>query len=76
MKMETSVAIETSQELRMLSRSLSYCKSLTSNVMIQVSQFVNCHIRPEDNFCSPEISKDSVLVNGWILSAISEHVNS
>ena len=35
---------KTSQELRMLSRSLSDCKSLLLNVMIQVSQFVivNC----------------------------------
>ena len=35
---------KTSQELRMLSRSLSDCKSLLINVMIQVSQFVivNC----------------------------------
>ena len=32
---------KTSQELRMLSRSLSYCKSLTLKVMIQVSQFVS-----------------------------------
>ena len=38
---------KTSQELRMLSRSLSDCKSLLINVMIQVSQFVSssqlCH---------------------------------
>ena len=38
---------KTSQELRMLSRSLSDCKSLLLNVMIQVSQFVSniqlCH---------------------------------
>ena len=38
---------ETSQELRVLSRSLSDCKSLTPNVMIQVLQFVSnsqlCH---------------------------------
>ena len=38
---------KTSQELRMLSRSLSDCQSLTLNVMIQVSQFVSdsqmCH---------------------------------
>ena len=38
---------QTSQELRMLSRSLSDCKSLLLNVMIQVSQFVSnsqlCH---------------------------------
>ena len=33
---------KTSQELRMLSWSLSDCKSLTPNVMIQVSQFVSC----------------------------------
>ena len=37
----------TSQELRMLSRSLSDCKSLLLNVMIQVSQFIRngqlCH---------------------------------
>ena len=32
---------KTSQELRMLSRSLSDCKSLLLNVMIQVSQFVS-----------------------------------
>ena len=32
---------ETSQELRMLSRSLSDCKSLAHNVMIEVSQFVS-----------------------------------
>ena len=32
---------KTSQELRMLSRSLSDCKSLILNVMIQVSQFVS-----------------------------------
>ena len=31
---------KTSQELRMLSRSLSDCKSLAHNVMIEVSQFV------------------------------------
>ena len=31
---------ETSQELRMMSRSLSNCKSLLLNVMIQVSQFI------------------------------------
>ena len=41
------VYIETSQELRMLSRSLSDCKSLLLNVMIQVSQFIRngqlCH---------------------------------
>ena len=41
------MCIETSQELRMLSRSLSDCKSLLLNVMIQVSQFVSnsqlCH---------------------------------
>ena len=39
--------IQTSQELQMLSRSLSDCKSLTLNVMIQVLQFVSnsqlCH---------------------------------
>ena len=39
--------LKTSQELRMLSWSLSDCKSLTPNVMIQVSQFVSsfqlCH---------------------------------
>ena len=38
---------QTSQELRMLSRSLSDCKSLLLNVMIQVSQFIRngqlCH---------------------------------
>ena len=38
---------KTSQELRMLSRSLSDCKSLLLNVMIQVSQFARnnqlCH---------------------------------
>ena len=38
---------KTSQELRMLSRSLSDCKSLLLNVMFQVSQFVSnsqlCH---------------------------------
>ena len=38
---------KTSQEFRMLSRSLSDCKSLLLNVMIQVSQFVSnsqlCH---------------------------------
>ena len=38
---------KTSQELRMLSRSLSDCKSLLLNVIIQVSQFVSnsqqCH---------------------------------
>ena len=38
---------KTSEELRMLSRSLSVCKSLLLNVMIQVSQFVSnsqlCH---------------------------------
>ena len=38
---------KTSQELRMLSRSLSDCKSLLLNVMIQVSQFIRngqlCH---------------------------------
>ena len=38
---------KTSQELRMLSRSLSDCKSLAHNVMIEVSQFVSssqlCH---------------------------------
>ena len=33
--------IQTSQELRMLSRSPSDCKSLLLNVMIQVSQFVS-----------------------------------
>ena len=32
---------KTSQELRTLSRSLSHCKSLTLNVMVQVSQFVS-----------------------------------
>ena len=40
-------SIKTSQELRMLSRSLSECKPLTLSVMIQVSQFVSnsqlCH---------------------------------
>ena len=40
---------ETSQELRMLSKSLSDCKSLLLNVMIQVSQFVSnsqlCHYK-------------------------------
>ena len=36
---------KTSQELRMLSRSVSDCKSLLLNVMIQVSQFVsNCQL--------------------------------
>ena len=39
--------VQTSQELRMLSRSLSDCKSLLLNVMIQVSQFIRngqlCH---------------------------------
>ena len=36
---------ETSQKLRMLSRSLSDCKSLLFDVMIQVSQFVsNCQL--------------------------------
>ena len=38
---------EKSQELRMLSRSLSDCQSLALNVMIQVSQFIRnrqlCH---------------------------------
>ena len=38
---------KTSQELRMLSRSLSDCKSLTLNAMIQVLQFARisqlCH---------------------------------
>ena len=38
---------KTSQELRMLSRALSDCKSLLLNVMIQVSQFIRngqlCH---------------------------------
>ena len=38
---------KTSQELRMLSRSVSDCKSLLLNVMIQVSQFIRngqlCH---------------------------------
>ena len=42
-----SFSIKTSQELRMLSRSLSECKPLTLSVMIQVSQFVSnsqlCH---------------------------------
>ena len=42
-----SHAFQTSQELRMLSRSLSDCKSLFLNVMIQVSQFIRngqlCH---------------------------------
>ena len=38
--------IKSSQELRMLSRSLSDCKSLLLNVMILVSQFVSnlCHL--------------------------------
>ena len=36
---------KTSQELRMLSRSLFDCKSLLLNVMIQVSQFIsNCRL--------------------------------
>ena len=39
---------KTSQELRMLSRSVSDCKSLLLNVMIQVSQFIRngqlCHL--------------------------------
>ena len=35
------VITKTSQELRMLSKSLSDCKSLTLNVKIQVSQFVS-----------------------------------
>ena len=39
--------LKTSQELRMLSRSLSDCKSLLLNVMIQVSPFIRngqlCH---------------------------------
>ena len=38
---------KTSQELRMLSRALTDCKSLFLNIMIQVSQFVSnsqlCH---------------------------------
>ena len=38
---------KTSQELRMLSRSLADCKSLTLNFIVQVSQFVSysqlCH---------------------------------
>ena len=38
---------KTSQELRMLSRSVSDCKSLLLNVMIQITQFVStgqlCH---------------------------------
>ena len=38
------INIKTSQELRMLSRSQSDCKSLTLNVRIQVSQLV-CNIR-------------------------------
>ena len=38
-----SLYSKTSQELRMLSRSLSDCKSLLLNVRIQISQFVsNC----------------------------------
>ena len=41
------VSKKTSQELRMLSRSLTDCKSLFLNIMIQVSQFVSnsqlCH---------------------------------
>ena len=41
------LTIKTSQELRMLSRSLSDCKSLLLNVMIQVLQFIRngqlCH---------------------------------
>ena len=44
---QTPLYIKTSQELRMLSRSLSDCKSLLLNVMIQVSQFIRngqlCH---------------------------------
>ena len=38
---ENSLVLKTSQEMRMLSRSLSDCKSLLLNVMIQVSQFVS-----------------------------------
>ena len=46
---ETRIFVKkkTSQELRMLSRSLADCKSLTFYVMIQVCQFVSnsqlCH---------------------------------
>ena len=36
----SSLNKKTSEELRMLSRSLSDCKSLTLNAMIQVPQFV------------------------------------
>ena len=44
---EKGTELKTSQELRMLSRSLSDCKSLLLYVMIQVSQFIRngqlCH---------------------------------
>ena len=41
----SSFTTKTSQELGMLSRSLSDCQSLTPNVMITVSQFVrNCKL--------------------------------
>ena len=46
---ETRIFVKkkTSQELRMLSRSLADCKSLTLNFIVQVSQFVSnsqlCH---------------------------------
>ena len=46
-KLVADLVSKTSQELRMLSRSLSDCKSLLLNVMIQVSQFIRngqlCH---------------------------------
>ena len=46
-KKDSCGKIKTSQELRMLSRSLSDCKSLLLNIMIQVSQFIRngqlCH---------------------------------
>ena len=52
---------KTSQELRMLSWSLSDCKSLTPNVMIQVSQFVSssqlCHSVTNSPNCSESKSK-------------------
>ena len=62
----TYMMFKTSQELRMLSRSLYDCKSQTLNVMIQVSQFVsssqlcqwvkNLPNRPHSEFKSKSLS--------------------
>ena len=55
------IRLQISQELRMLSSSLSDCKSLTLNIMIQVLQYVSnsqlCYLVTNSLYCSHSKSK-------------------